>query len=62
MGIYWHLHGYGRFLPFPSIAKQKFVMNVLFDSIALHYVHRLGRLRLEKASWGSLPKETSKKM
>jgi len=29
-------------------------MSVIFDSMAMRYVHRLGRLRLEKASWGSL--------
>ena len=33
-------------------------MSVIFDSMTLHHVHRLGRPRLEKAFWDSLLEET----
>ena len=57
-----YYHEYVRSLFPPSTVKQKFVMNVIFDSMALRYVYRLGRSRLEKASWDSLLEETWEKM
>ena len=50
-GLFVYLHKYVRF---PSKDKQKFVMIVLFDTMALHYVYRLGCPRLEKVTWDSL--------
>ena len=61
-GLLVYLQDYARLLLAHFHGQIKFFMSVLFDNVALRYVHRGGCPSLEKASWDSLLEETMEKM